>query len=299
MSVYVFTGGVDSTWTNAGNWAPSGPPGAGDVAIFDGRMGRALTGNPAASPQLLAIKQYMNAAFAVGTLAAPIAVCADNVEIGLEATDGSSAGGNEFHINTGTNIGSKFVVYGTKSTGSSGQDPVTIKTGTPASGNHSVFVHAGTVGLATAAAADAATILTFNATGGRTNFGAGMVTGWNATISGTAKVFTQTATSGTVTLNGGEWTSEGVGLIAAANLYGGTYFCNHRLATAIITTLTLGGNAPTTPTLDLRADAGAVIFTDATLSKGRILVATSGQVTYTNAPTLSFGNSTAMTISLS
>lgn len=302
MAVYAWTGASDATWTAGGNWSPSGPPGAGDVAIFDGRATRALTGNPAGSPQLLAIKHYMSCAFAVGTTAAPIAVCADNVEVGLPATDGSSGGGAQFHINTGTNAGSIFVVYNSPSTGTSGQDPVTIKTGTPSAGNHQLYVHGGVVGVATAAPADAATIATIGMTGGILNLGLGMVTGWSLTLSGTGnpKAYTNTATSGTITVYAGQLTTEGVGLIAALTLYGGTSLVNHRVSGgASITTLTLGGNNPSTPTLDISGEPSGITITNTTLMKGRIIRANPTQITYTNAPTLSAGNSTTTTIGLS
>lgn len=303
MAVYDHTGNTDATWTNANNWDPtSGPPGAGDSVRFNGKSTRSLTGNPAGSPQLASIKQYMSMQYAVGTPSAPIAVCADNVEIGLESTDGSSGGGAQFHINAGTNAGSKFVIYNTPSTGTTGLDPVTIKTGTPGSGNHELYIEGGTVGVATGAPGDAATIATIGMTGGRLNLGSGMVTGWslNLTGSGNPKAFTNTATSGTITLYAGECTTEGTGLIATVTLYGGSLFCNHRVSgSASITTLTLGGNNPSTPTIDLRGDPAGITITNTTLVKGRIVRATSGQITFANAPTLSAGNSTTTTIGLS
>mgnify|MGYP003646453216 CR=1 FL=1 len=36
MATYSWTGAVDSTASTAGNWSPSGPPGAGDIAQMDG-----------------------------------------------------------------------------------------------------------------------------------------------------------------------------------------------------------------------------------------------------------------------
>ena len=36
MATYVWTGAVDTTASTAGNWTPSGPPGAGDIAQMDG-----------------------------------------------------------------------------------------------------------------------------------------------------------------------------------------------------------------------------------------------------------------------
>ena len=36
MATYVWTGAVDTTASTAGNWSPSGPPGAGDIAQMDG-----------------------------------------------------------------------------------------------------------------------------------------------------------------------------------------------------------------------------------------------------------------------
>jgi hypothetical protein len=297
MAVYHHTGTSDATWTAAGNWDPgTGPPGAGDIAIFNARSTRALTGNPAGSPQLAAIKHYMSCTFAVGTPSAPIAVCADNVEVGLEATDGSSGGGAQFHINTGTNIGSKFVIYNTPSTGTTGLDPVTIKTGTPSSGNHTFHMQGGTAGIATGAPGDAATIATIVATGGRLNLGSGMVTGWGLTLSGSGnpKVFVNSATSGTVTQYGGQLTSEGIGLIATVVLYGGSYFCNHRLATAIITTLTVQGG-----TFDASGDGGSFIVTNYTRANGTVILASPTQMTVTTPTATSFGNYTKQTIGLS
>lgn len=300
MSVFAFTG--SGAWNTTTNWTPNGTPGAGDTVIFDGRAIGALTASPTGSPQLAAIKFYMSCQYAFGTAASPIAVCADNVEVGLEAVDGSSGSGAEFHINTGTNAGSRFVIYNTRNQGTSGQEPCIIKTGTPGSGNHELDIEGGTVGVATGTAGDAATIATINMTGGRCNLGLGMVTGWSATLSGTGnpKLFTNTATSGTITVYAGQLTTEGIGLIAAMTLYGGTTYCNHRVSgSASITTLTLGGNNPTTPTFDLSGDPGGITITNTTLAKGRIVVANSSQITFTNKPTLSFGNSTTMTVGLS
>lgn len=297
MAVYHHTGSTDATWTNAGNWDPgTGPPGAGDTAIFNGRSTRALTGNPAASPQLAAIKQYMSCQFAFGTPSAPIAVCADNVEIGLEATDGSSGGGAQFHINAGTNAGSKFVIYNTPSTGTTGLDPVTIKTGTPSAGNHSVYIEGGVAGIATGAPGDAATILTIGATGGRLNLGPGMVTGWGLTLSGTGnpKVFVNSATSGTITGYAGQLTTEGIGLIATGVCYGGSWFINHRLATAIFTNLTVQGG-----TVDFSGDPGTFIVTNYTRANGTVILASPSQMTVTTPTATSFGTFTKQTISLS
>lgn len=294
--------GTTGLWVTTTNWSPNGTPGAGDIIVLDGRAVGPLTGNPATSVQLAAIKQYMScpAIAAFGTPAAPIACFADNVEVGMEATDGSSGGGAEFHINAGTNAGGKMVVYNSKSAGTSGQDPVTLKTGTPGSGTHSVYVAGGTLGIATAAPADAATIATIGMTGGRLNLGSGMVTGWTLTTNGTAKAFVRTATSGAIIMYGGEVTTEGVGLIATVTLYGGTYFCNHRVAgSASITTLTLGGSAPTSPTIDFRGDPAAITVTNYTEVKGRELRASSGQVTVTTPTQPSLGNSTTRTVSLS
>lgn len=288
--------GATGLWNTTTNWDPTGTPGAGDTVRFNGRAIGPLTTSPTSSPQLAAIKQYMSCAYAFGTPSAPIAVFADNVEVGLEATDGSSGGGAQFHINAGTNDGSKMVVYNTTSTGTTGLDPVTLKTGTPGSGNHTFHIQGGTAGIARGAPGDAATILTIVATGGRLNLGAGMVTGWGLTMSGSGnpKVFVNSATSGTITVYGGQLTSEGVGLIAAVTLYGGTYFCNHRLATAVITTLIIQGG-----TFDASGDGGTFIVTNYTRANGTVILATPTQMTVTTPTATSFGNYTKQTISLS
>jgi hypothetical protein len=295
-------GTTSGAFTVTTNWSTGAVPVAGDSIIFDGRATQALTGSPATSIQLASIKHYMSCTKAVGTAAAPLVCFADNVEVGLEATDGSSGGGSEFHIAPTTNIGSKMVVYNSPSVGTTGLDPVTLDTGTPSAGTHELYVHGGTVGVATSSPTAIATVATIGMTGGRLNLGAGLVTGWSLTLSGSGnpKAFTNSATSGTITVYAGEVTTEGIGLIAAITLYGGTCFCNHRVSgSASITTLTLGGNAPATPTIDFKADPSGITITNTTLVKGRIAVANPAQITFTNKPTLSWGNSTTMTISLS
>lgn len=294
-TTYAHTGTTDGTWTAAGNWSPPGPPVAGDSVIRDGRSTRALTGSPATSIQLASIKQYMSCAYDFGTPSTPIICFADNVEVGLEPTDGSSGGGSQFHIAPTTNIGSKMVVYNSPSTGTTGLDPVTLATGTPASGNHTFQIEGGVAGIATASPAAIATILTIVATGGRLNLGAGMVTGWSLNESGSnAKVFVNSANSGTITQYSGQLTSEGIGLLAAVILYGGTYYCNHRLATASITALTIDGG-----TFDYSGDAGPLIVTGITRKRGIEIAAYSTQMTVTTPTEPSMGTYTKRTIALS
>lgn len=289
-------GTTSGAFTVTTNWSTGAVPVAGDSIIFDGRATRALTGSPATSIQLASIKHYMSCAYDVCTAAAPLICFADNVEVGLEATDGSSGGGSEFHIAPTTNIGSKMIVYNSKSTGTTGLDPVTLDTGTPASGNHTFQIEGGTAGIATSSPSAIATILTIIPTGGRLNLGAGMVTGFGITMSGTGnpKVFVNSATSGTLTQYSGQLTSEGIGLIAAVILYGGTYFCNHRLATASITALTIDGG-----TFDYSGDAGPLIVTGITRKRGIEIAAYSTQLTVTTPVEPSMSTYTKRTISLS
>jgi hypothetical protein len=289
-------GTTSGVFTVTTNWSTGAVPVAGDSIIFDGRATRALTGSPATSIQLASIKHYMSCAYDVCTAAIPLVCFADNVEVGLEATDGSSGGGSEFHIAPTTNIGSKMIVYNSKSTGTSGLDPVTLDTGTPASGNHTFQIEGGTAGIATSSPSAAATILTMVATGGRLNLGAGMVTGWSLTQggSGNPKVFVNSATSGTITVNAGELTTEGTGLIATVTGYGGKIFMNHRLATAIVTTMNLRGSI-----LDLSGDLGAVLFTNYSERSGTVILAYSTQLSVTTPSAPDFNVQTKRVISLS
>lgn len=289
-------GTSSGVFTTAGNWSTGIVPLAGDSIIFDGRATQALTGSPATSIQLASIKHYMSCQYAVCTAAAPLICFADNVEVGLEPTDGTTGGGSQFHIAPTTNIGSKMVVYNSPSTGTTGLDPVTLDTGTPSSGNHTFQIEGGVAGIATSSPAAIATILTIVATGGRLNLGAGMVTGWGLTLSGSGnpKVFTNSANSGTITQYSGNLTSEGIGLLAAVVLYGGTYFCNHRLATASITALTLDGG-----TWDYSGDAGALIVTGITRKRGIEIASYPTQLSVTTPVEPPMSTYTKRTITLS
>src|SRR5688572_24707695 len=214
MPIYVWTGTTDGLWNTTTNWSPNGTPGAGDTAIFDGRAARDLTGNPTGSPQLALIRQYTSCAFDFGTAAAPIAVGYDVAEVGVAAADGSRGTPGEFHINTGTNAGGKFYGFDSSRQGTSSQEPVTIKTGTPGSGAHAVYVSGATVGLATGAAADTAVIATWHVSAGTLNVSSGTAWATSGTVSGTGKAYVYGGTAGVLTIYSGELHTNGAVLIA-------------------------------------------------------------------------------------
>lgn len=277
-STYVWTGTTSGAWNTTTNWSPNGTPGAGDTIILDGRMTQAITANPTSSPQLAAIRQYASAGYAFGTAASPIAVSANVVEVGLPAADGSFGTGAEFHINTGTNIGSKFYVYSTKNTGSSSQEPVIIKTGTPSAGSHVLDVSGGVVGTATGAAADTAIIATIGITGGQVNVGAG--TTWTTIQVNGGKVQVNSgATSGTITSYSasGQITTLGTSLIGTITGYAGTLTLNHRAASgATVTTLNARGAL-----FDFSLNPNAAIISAVSYRSGTIKVASPTQLTLT------------------
>jgi hypothetical protein len=293
-TTYAHTGNTDGTWTAAGNWTPGGgPPGAGDGAIFDGRSTRALTGSPAASPQLARIDHYANAKD-FGTPSTPIAVSATEINVNLPPVDGSSGGGAQFHISTGTNAGTILHQFASGN-GTNGQEPCTFKSGTPGSGSNVIIVSGGTLGIAKGSPGDAATVTTVTVTGtGSVNVGVGTVTGFNLICNGSsAKALVEAATSGTLTLIAGQISTDGIALIATLTGYSGTFYVNHRVAGASnsITTMNVRG-----ATFDFSGDASACQVGTTNYRKGNIIAATSSQLTLTTV-TLDFDINTKLQLS--
>ena len=278
MATYVAVFGTDAAWNTTTNWSPNGTPGANDTIIIDNRLTRNITGSPSGSPQLTRIAQYLNAAYKFGTPASPIAVGATTVDVGLPSPDGSTATGGEFHISVGTNS-CTLNVYNTPTQGTAGQEPCTIKTGTPGTSNSLYTYGSAIVGVASGSAGDTATISTIVAqVNSRINFGVGNTVTWtNIQVCDAATVYTQGGSSGTVTLFGGSVVSEGTSLIATATIYGGTFFANHRVS---------GGNSFTTVnmrggTLDIRGDGGGITIGTYNWRAGRLRSAQNGQATIT------------------
>jgi hypothetical protein len=211
--------------------------------------------------------------------AAPIAVGYAVCEVGLPPADGGSGGGAQFHINPGTNDGGMFYSYAGPSSGTSGQEPVTIKTGTPTSGtSHTVNVMGGVVGIATGAAGDVATINIINVTGGICNVGLGVL--WS-TINqsgignGKCNVFVGSS-GGTINVYSGTLTTEGVSPIGTINGFGGAIVCNHRIA---------GGDSITNANFkgaawDFTGDGSGITLTNSTIRAGSIRAQSPTQIDF-------------------
>lgn len=269
-----WTGAVDGTWDDGANWDPTtggagtdGSPGAGDTAIFNGRATRALTGNPTGAPKLAYIAQYLSCAYDFGTPTSPIAVGADRVELGLPDPSGQSVTPGEWHQNFGTNNGAKIYVYATKAQGAT-SEPVTFKSGTPASGTHALLVSGGLVGLATVKPADTMEVggqLTVS--GGRVNGGLGVTTATVVVNNGTLSLAVCTAAA-TITQHGGTLRTEGTIKFDTYTGNGGTYYLSHRASSGVdLETFTLNG-----ATVDLTEDPEPVDVNDdpPSLKKGTI-----------------------------
>jgi hypothetical protein len=170
MGQYVNLGGA---WATAGNWSPSGPPGAsGDTAQFDGRMTAAIPGSDASGTVLASLIHYASAAYNIGSASAALQVGATIARLGLPSPDGTFAMA-EVALDFGTNKAT-VDVYASAGVGTSGLEPILLA-GTHA--DNALTVRDGTVGIGTRTPGQASTFACTLA-----GLKAKLVTGTNCTL---------------------------------------------------------------------------------------------------------------------
>lgn len=132
--VTVFHTGSAGTWVAAqftkNDGTASGTyPGedTGDILILDGRMGGAITGQPANLTKTLArITQYASAPYAFGTATTPIDIAPVLLELGVPSPDGANLSPAPFSINL-ENGPSAVTIHATAQVGTNNVAPCLIR----------------------------------------------------------------------------------------------------------------------------------------------------------------------------
>lgn len=287
MSRYRWTGAATG-WATGGNWSPSGPPStSGDSAFFGGEATGPLAGSDQSATTLDLLRQYMNCVYAMGSAATNITVKATKAEFGVPAEDGSSGSGGEVYWNAST-LASAVTVFNTKSTGTSGLPAFNFK----GSGNNTLKVFGGSVGVATAAAADTATVVTLNVMGGNVTCGTG-TTLTNVYANGGILVVNSAIT--TLYANGATVYVYGTGKITTLHLNGGTVYSFNRPSSGnTIDTMNMDGG---TISFAENNDSFTVGATNVKDGGGRIILATPTQGTFTGGFVDSFTKSLSIQFS--
>jgi hypothetical protein len=270
MATYTWTG-TNGTFSTAGNWTPSGPPTTGDTVIFDHNATRSIDGSNQSAILLASLVVTDAFAYAIGSAGTELQIGATLAEFGKPTGNGQSySGPTGMFINYGTNSNIS-TVYGTgSSTPATGKDLLHIR-GTHTS--NELTMQGGSVGLATNAAADTATVPTINVTGGRLNIGTG-ATLTTVTIAGGTLVGRSAIT--TLNINGGTVETYGTFAITTVNnKTGGRFTALHRNGTSnAIGTYNMQGG-----TLDVSKDARTIVVGTWNSGPGSVKKATAAQIT--------------------
>ena len=270
MATYTWTG-TNGTFSTAGNWTPSGPPTTGDTVIFDHNATRSIDGANQSAVLLASLVVTDAFSYAIGSAGTELQIGATSLEIGKPTGNGQSySGPTGIYLNTGTNANTT-TIYGTGSTTpATGKDLVHIR---GVSTSNELTMQGGSVGIATNAAADTATVPTINVTGGRLNIGTG-ATLTTVTIAGGTLVGRSAIT--TLNINGGTVETYGTFAITTVNnKTGGRFNCLHRNGTSnAIGTYNMQGG-----TLDVSKDARTIIVGTWNSGPGSVKKATAAQIT--------------------
>jgi hypothetical protein len=270
MATYTWTG-TNGTFSTAGNWTPSGPPTTGDTVIFDHNATRSIDGANQSAVLLASLVVTDAFSYAIGSAGTELQIGATSLEIGKPTGNGQSySGPTGIYLNTGTNANTT-TIYGTGSTTpATGKDLVHIR---GVSTSNELTMQGGSVGIATNAAADTATVPTINVTGGRLNIGTG-ATLTTVTIAGGTLVGRSAIT--TLNINGGTVETYGTFAITTVNnKTGGRFNCLHRNGTSnAITTYNMQGG-----TLDVSKDARTIVVGTWNSGPGSVKKATAAQIT--------------------